>query len=336
MSGLLRVKNALSYKKPALWISLNAIVVVVVSSLLLSGCNTDDTDVNGLSPQSSVIPVNQDDYSQPQSAQSEQDILYQDIYDSGYILHRNTQNSFTLFRQDEPGGPNRIILESPKLDEPIWGTWANLWMTVSNTAQGNDVVVVSYNWGEPHIFVDSYYLYIVNGQVVAQSFCNGSLVFNKFTGISADGSRVILPNGKTASVYNDQTLQVIAQYDLVDLCVGAYDDVPMMSGFRQEQEAGNGENYDIEGYGDGYLVLKGSSSKLSLIAYPDSGQLDVVYKEVLSSEEQKAYEDSYMDGPQGVEVMVFEFEGEKDRSLVFTIQGRRTENFEIEYRYQLK
>lgn len=237
-----------------------------------------------------------------------------------YILDRR---SFSLLRRGGPGEPHQLMADY-SAGEP---SWVYLAMNVTSTSQDNEVVRISNCHGEPHIWDDNYYLYIAKGRVVAQSLCENSLMLNQaFSGVSADGSQVILGDGKTATVYDDRTQQIISQYDLPSLCANAYRDTPL----DYQNTA-----YDIIGYGDKYLLLRGSFNQLHLVVYPDSGQVDVVYKEVFSQKEQKYFEERYIDGPMGADVASLQFEGEKEGVLIFNCDLDRNGNY-VEYRYRLK
>ena len=242
-----------------------------------------------------------------------------------YILDRR---SFSLLLRGEPGEEHQQVA-----DFSDGANWDNVMMTVTTTAQGNDVVAIRNNHGEPHLLNDSYFLYIADGKVVAQSFIYSSLAWNKFTGVSADGSRVVLCENNKATVFDDRTTQAVAQYDLSELCAPAYADIPIVKDYICD---GNTNYYEIEGYGDNYLLITGSYHLLHMVAYPDSGQLDVVYKEVFSPEEQDIFERGYVEGPMGADVVRMEYVGERDGYLVFNCNLERLAGHDLEYQYQLK
>jgi hypothetical protein len=236
-----------------------------------------------------------------------------------YILDKR---SSSLLRRGEPGVPNQLLVDYSD-QEPSWDPV----MTVTTTSQDNDVVLISNCHGEPHLWTDTHYVYIANGKVVAQSLHKDSLLLDQqFSGISSDDSQVILGDGKTATVYDDRTLQVSAKYDLQALCANAFNNTPL--------DYQNTE-YDIIGYGGTYLLLRGSLNRLHVVVYPGSGQVDVAYKEVFSSEEQKYFEQCYVDGPQGADIKTLQFKGESNGFLIFTCDLKNNGN-SIEYRYQLK
>jgi len=240
-----------------------------------------------------------------------------------YILD---MRSYSLLQRGEPGEAHHMII---KLAEQGI-SWDMVRMTVTTTALGHDIVAIRSCHGEPHLWNDTCYLYIANGQVVAQSLIKNSLMWdNRFTGISTNGSHVILNNGRTATVYDDRTLQVVAKYDLQALCAGIYADIPIANEYWYQDAT-----YEIVGFGDNYLLLKGAYHLLDMVVYPESGHVDVVYKEILSAFEQEYFEQSYIDGPIGAGAIYFQFEGEKDGFLIFTANSSLWKD--IEYNYRLR
>jgi len=248
-------------------------------------------------------------------------LLYDYIVSSpGYIFDRR---SLSLLERGEQDIGHKLVAEYSQQDS----NWCLPWISAATTARGNNVVVVSNNYGEPHIWNDYYYHYIADGQLVAQSHNLHSKNWNwQFSGVSADGSRIILGDGKTATVYDDQTQQIIIQYDLQALCAGLDVSIPI---WYQNAE------YDIVYYDNNCLLLWGSSNKLHIVVYPDNKQVDVVYKEVLSVEEQQFFEGRYIDGPSGANVAVFQFEGESDGFLAFNCNLLNISGHDVEYRYKL-
>jgi len=237
-----------------------------------------------------------------------------------YILDLRTRS---LMRRGNPGEPNQLLADLADQS----GDWERLTMNVIKTAQGNDILMIINGHGEPPCLTDIHYFYFVRGKMVTQSLVKDSLLMYKpFDGLSDDGARVILGDGKTATVYDDLTTQVIAKYDLQELCANASSGVPIWY-----------ENniYDIEGYGGYYLLLRGSYNCLHLVVYLDSGQVDVVYKTVFTPDEQKYFELGYADGPMGADVVQLQFEGERDGVLVFSCDLDNHGDY-IEHLYKLK
>ena len=206
--------------------------------------------------------------------------------------------------------------------------WDVVGMSVTATANGNGVVRILNGHGEPHLWTDSHYIYVADGDVVAQTCVTDSIsLYQPFNGVSPDGARVILGDGKTATVYDDQTLQVIAVYDLQALCAGLSDDIPI---WHQNTE------YDITAYGDGYLLLRGSYNQLHIVVYPGSGRVDVVYKELFAPDDLEYFEGRNAEGPMRFDSPHTLFIYEREGILHFSCNLSNVSGGDLEYEYQLK
>jgi len=241
----------------------------------------------------------------------------------GYILDRR---SISLLQRGEGGKGHHLIAEYSQQDAYYWD---QLWMSVSTTAQGNDVVTIGNNYGAPHIYYDYYHVYVADGKVVAQTLNERTRNWDpNFRIVCADGSRVMLGDGESATVYDDLTLEAVAQYDLQALCADVGADNPIWY---------QNSKYDIVCYGGDYLLLRGSLNKLHLVAYLDSKQVDIVYKEVFSTKEQELFEGRYQGGgPSGASVVTLQFEGESDGFLIFNCNLDNVQGHDAEYRYKIK
>ena len=242
----------------------------------------------------------------------------------GYIFYRT---DCSLYKRGVDGRPSQLIADLSE-KEPRWDY---MWIFENTTALGNDVVMIGNNYGEPHLWTDYYCFYIADSKLVGRSVIRGLLHPSRPAAISADGTRVILADGKTAVAYDDRTQQIVASYDLAALCGGAFADVPLDADMWDEHTG-----FNIVGYGENYLLLVGGFSRLHLVVYPESGQVDVVYKEILPTGEQARFERAYVDGPMGADVVNLSFMGEKDGFLIFTCNLDRVEGHDVEYRLKLR
>ena len=247
-----------------------------------------------------------------------------------YILDKRER---ALLRRGEPGEPNRLVADFSAFEQA--SRWELLSLGCTETANGNDVVVIRNNHGEPHLWNDCLQLYIADGQVVAQSCTEGSLSWNRFSCVSADGSRVIMNDGKTAVVYDDSSLQAVAEYDLRAL-VGqrVYADIPMAREYWYEDDSYAA--FDVERFGDSWLLLRGAFHLLYMVVYTDSGQVDVVYKSVFSPEQRLVFERGYDEGPMGADLVRMDLEGEDGGFLVFICNLDNVSGHNAKYRYQLR
>ena len=243
-----------------------------------------------------------------------------------YVLNLREK---TLLLRGAPDEAQILVADLSKT-EPA-ARWDNVRMTVTATAHGNDVVVVRNNYGEPHLWNDSHYLYVTDGKVAAQSISEGAMLGSSFSGVSADGKLVILSDGRKAALYDDQTLQVIAQYDLQDLCAGVYDSIPIDTERWDKDPA-----YGIFGFSDNYLLLFGAFNQLAMVVYPASGLVDVVYKEVFTPQEQELFEKGYIEGPMGADLIRMSYIGEEDGALIFVCNLENISGRAKEYRYRIK
>ena len=242
---------------------------------------------------------------------------------TGYYLDKT--EGLLLWRR-APGEEEKIMVDFSDLIS----YWDFTWMTVTTTAYGNDVVCIHNTHGEPHLWTDFCYVYVSDDKVVAQGINLNSMAGTPFKGVSADGSRVVISDGKTAIVYDDKTLQVIAEYDLPGLCAEACAGIQMFSA-----DTYSDASYDIIAYGENHLLLAGSYHRLLIVVYPESGQADVVYKEILSPEEQEYFEQDYESSFFAVSSVSLWFEREEDGFLIFSVYSMPA-NSTTERSYQIK
>jgi len=243
------------------------------------------------------------------------------LQSTGYILDKN--GGLLLWR-DTQGEAEHVIAD---FSDRLSG-WDILGMSVAATAHGNDVVRILNGHGEPHLWTDIYYIYVANGQVVAQTIIEDSMLIGpSFSGVSADGSRVILGDGKTATVYDDRTVQVIAEYDLQALCADISDGIQIWF---------DNTEYAVVGYGESYLLLGGTLNLLHIVVYPGSGQVDIIYREIFTSDEQEFFEITNAEGPRRTGAANTQFDGERDGFLVFICNLRNIWGEEAEYQYRLR
>ncbi len=207
------------------------------------------------------------------------------------------QKTLELSKRDESGKGKHLVLGKIQMSVD----WVS--MRVTETQNGNDVVVIDNNSGAPHLYHDTYTIYVSENKIIDQSAVNA--LFSGEAVLSADKEKVVVGDGKTARVYNDKTKQLLAEYDLRALFEAEKD--PNPDSYRET-------SYVVLGFGGNYLLVKDTFKMLTKIVYLDSKKMVNIFEAVLSEEEQaEALRNA---GPFG-NGDGLEFIEEKDGKLIF-------------------
>lgn len=137
------------------------------------------------------------------------------------------------------------------------------------TPAGNVLLVIEDCYGEPHINHDLYTVYIRGDKVIHQTHAYYSYRYERNVNFYKD--LVIMNAGRTAYVIDDRSGKVVREYDLAAL-------------------GGRDDNYFIEGFGDGFLLIRPNmDGLLTLIDLRNYGKV-VLYKELLDKAEREVVE----------------------------------------------
>ena len=132
------------------------------------------------------------------------------------------------------------------------------------TTKNNNQLIRFTNWhGEPHIFVDTYDVYIAEGTVIAQGhFGTGNLSSDRV--ICANDSIVVMADNRQAVVYDDATQEPVAAYDLIAIFGVDSGLADLPSDVLDDSEKLAATIYDVIGYGDNYLLVRSGSMRIAL------------------------------------------------------------------------
>ncbi|MGI6685817.1 MAG: copper amine oxidase N-terminal domain-containing protein [Bacillota bacterium] len=225
------------------------------------------------------------------------------------------QKTLELSKRDESGEGKHKLLG--KIDMAV--DW--VYMNVTKTKNGNDVIVINNNTGAPHLFYDIYTIYVSGNEIIDQSEVE-HILFSGKSVISSDGTKVVIGDGKTARVYDDKTRKLLCEYDLSSLFEAEKD--PNPSGAWEK-------SYVVLGFGDNYILVRDTFKMLTKMVYLDTKEIVDIYKVVLTKEElEKALIDA---GPFGSGDRLTFIE-EKDGKLIFNKyydDGSYTKTKQVEY-----
>ncbi|MEL7567724.1 MAG: stalk domain-containing protein [Dehalobacterium sp.] len=224
------------------------------------------------------------------------------------------QKTLELSKRDQSGKGKHLVLD--KIEMSV--DWVS--MRVTKTQNGNDIVVIDNNSGAPHLYHDTYTIYVSENKIIDQS-----AVYALFSGkavLSADKEKVVVGDGKTARVYDDKTQKLLAEYDLRAL-FGAEKDPNPVSHWETA--------YVVLGFRDNYILVKDTFKMLTKIVYLDSGKIVNIFEAILPEEEQaEALQDA---GPFGNGDGIGFIE-EKNGKLIFQksyMEGPNVKTRQIEY-----
>lgn len=220
------------------------------------------------------------------------------------------QKTLELGKRDESGKGNHLVLGKIQMSVD----WVS--MRVTKTKNGNDVIVIVNNSGAPHLYYDSYTIYVSENKIIDQSVVNA--LFPGKAVLSADEEKVVVGDGKIARVYDDKTKKLIAEYDLQTLFEAEKDPDPV-----SHWETA----YTVLGFGDNYILVKDTFKMLTKIVYLDSKKMVNIFEVVLSEEEQQDT------GPFG-NGNGLGFIEEKNGKLIFQksyLEGTNVKTRQIEY-----
>ncbi|MGV7116386.1 copper amine oxidase N-terminal domain-containing protein [Paenibacillus kyungheensis] len=149
---------------------------------------------------------------------------------------------------------------------------------VSSTSKGLQMVRIQNASGEPHIYHEDFTMIFKNGSLIRQSSMDYHL--NKHTNSTMYNGNIILNDGQNLRIIEDGTGNVLENIDLVKL-------------------AGKKDSYVVESLQSDIVLLRAiSDSHLTLIDRK-TGQSVVLYKELLTTEQQKLVDPTTM--PFGVD-----------------------------------
>ncbi|MGI6065390.1 MAG: stalk domain-containing protein [Bacillota bacterium] len=180
------------------------------------------------------------------------------------------QKTLELSKRDESAQGKHTVLG--KIDMAV--DW--VYMNVTKTKNGNDIIVINNNFGAPHLYYDIFTIYVSENQIIDQSEV-GTLFPGKAV-ISPDGEKVVIGDGKTARVYDDKTKKLLTEYDLLALFAAEKDPNPI-----SHWETA----YAILGFGDNYILVRDTFKMLTKIVYLDTKEIVNIYEILLSREEQE-------------------------------------------------
>ena len=191
-----------------------------------------------------------------------------------YISHKEflfDKRDSRLYLRDQTANKKHTFLT--RLDFDI--DWPG--MDVVTTGQGNFLIRIGNSHGAPHVFFDTYDVYVANGKVIAEGHFGTAYYYpgNMNPVISADGTKIVIANNTYATVYDDSTLEVVAEYDLVEMfgIDPGLDDEIFDDENKEERTF-----YDVVACGENYLVVKSGLSKRMAVAHLDTGEIVWLYK----------------------------------------------------------
>ncbi|WIM37961.1 copper amine oxidase N-terminal domain-containing protein [Paenibacillus sp. PK4536] len=144
---------------------------------------------------------------------------------------------------------------------------------VSSTSKGLQIIRIQNASGEPHIYHEDFTMIFKNGSLIRQSSMDYHL--NKHTNSTMYNGNIILNDGQNLRIIEDGTGNVLENIDLVKL-------------------AGKKDRYVVESLQSDIVLLQAiSDSHLTLIDRK-TGHSVVLYKELLTTEQQKLVDPTTM------------------------------------------
>ncbi|MGD6894444.1 copper amine oxidase N-terminal domain-containing protein [Bacillus infantis] len=191
------------------------------------------------------------------------------------------------------------------LDSEIVG---NAFINGYTTGNGNTVLTINDNYGEPHINNDFYTVYLRSGSTpqISQAYYHNRFEENAVV----QGNYVILNDGHNAVIYDDRSGKPLRGHDLTVL-------------------GGEDDSYFIEGYGEDYILIRPNKKGLLMLIDPKTKERTLLYKELLPPKEQEYAEKN--DIPYYGDAL--KFTNEKDGILYFNFYSVIDQK---EYKFQYK